>query len=160
MPAGEISTAGIVHSAFHQGKKVFIPYTYKMKRQPDGWPSSIMDMVQLESLADYQSLQPDNWGIPTPSAESIAGRHNAFGGRGKSEGDQEFKPSEEGLDIVVLPGMAFDRHLERLGHGKGYYDFFLQRYFHYTQNAKLKMPFLGNLIPAILSFASLHSFAD
>jgi 5-formyltetrahydrofolate cyclo-ligase len=143
MPTGEISTQGIVHSAFHQGKKVFVPYTYKMKKSLDNWPTSIMDMVQLESLADYQSLQPDNWGIPTPSAESIEGRPNAFGGKGKSEGDQEFPHSEEGLDIVVMPGMAFDRRLERLGHGKGYYDFFLQRYLHHAQKIKSKMPFLG-----------------
>lgn len=153
MPAGEISTAGIVHSAFHQGKKVFIPYTYRMRQERKDWPSSIMDMIELESLADYQSLQPDKWGIPTLSPEAVRNRQNAFGTLGTSESEEASAPTAEGLDIIVMPGMAFDRYLERLGHGRGYYDFFLQRYLQHTRSTKIRMPFLGKSTDLCSSFS-------
>jgi 5-formyltetrahydrofolate cyclo-ligase len=144
MPNGEISTASIVQNAFQSGKEIYIPYTYKMSRPRENWPTQIMDMVRLESGRDYASLEPDKWGIPTPTQDSISKRRNCFGGLGKSEDDQhECQITERELDVIIMPGMAFDRGLERVGHGKGYYDFFLQRYLHHTQKAKMKMPFLG-----------------
>jgi 5-formyltetrahydrofolate cyclo-ligase len=74
-----------------------------------------MDMLALSSLDDYRSLQPDSWGIPTIPNETIASRGNAL--------------TEEGtLDLIVMPGVAFDETFKRLGHGKGYYDYFLTRY--------------------------------
>ena len=72
-----------------------------------------MDMLSLSSLSDYQSLQPDAWGIPTISTDSILTRGDGM---------------KEGLDLIVMPGVAFDETFGRLGHGKGYYDYFLARY--------------------------------
>ncbi|KAF1939955.1 5-formyltetrahydrofolate cyclo-ligase [Clathrospora elynae] len=125
MPCGEISTSDIVRNALDQGKKVFIPYTYSLNAPQEGQPKSIMDMVELRSMNDFESLEPDNWGIPTPSQDSISSRANCFGGTGITHG--ETTAAEAGLDLIVMPGMAFDSNFGRLGHGKGFYDFFLAR---------------------------------
>ena len=142
MPSGEISTAMIVDNALESGKEVFVPYYYKRKSPPEDEPVSIMDMVQLHSLQDYQRCRPDKWGIPTPSGDSIAQRRNTFGSFGRSEVSPS-SGSEWGLDLVVLPGMAFDRQLGRLGHGKGFYDYFLERTAKESSRDQIKMPFLG-----------------
>ncbi|KAJ8109262.1 hypothetical protein OPT61_g7590 [Boeremia exigua] len=125
MPAGEINTSNIVRDALEQGKKVFIPYTYNPGAPIDGQPKSIMDMVELSSMKDFESLEPDKWGIPTPSKASISSRANCFGTSGITNGSAEH--ITDGLDLIVMPGMAFDADFGRLGHGKGFYDFFLAR---------------------------------
>ncbi|KAI9799493.1 MAG: hypothetical protein M1833_004015 [Piccolia ochrophora] len=129
MPRGEISTSSIVHDALQQGKHVFVPYIHTVSPQSPNEPSSIIDMLSLHSLADYKELKRDKWGIPTLSEASISDRQNCLSsdGRDLNEND-EGEREREGLDIVVMPGMAFDTNMNRLGHGKGYYDFFLQRY--------------------------------
>ncbi|KAF1832551.1 nagb/rpia/CoA transferase-like protein [Decorospora gaudefroyi] len=125
MPGGEISTRDIVRDALDQGKKVFVPYTYNLQNPKAGQPKSIMDMVALQSMEDFESLESDKWGIPTPSEDSLSSRANCFGGTGITNG--ETPATEHGLDLIVMPGMAFDSHFGRLGHGKGFYDYFLTR---------------------------------
>lgn len=125
MPGGEISTSEIVRNALDEGKKVFIPYTYTLDAPKQGQPKSIMDMVELQSMKDFESLESDKWGIPTPSKDSISSRANCFGGTGITNGETEGVSA--GLDLIVMPGMAFDSQFGRLGHGKGFYDYFLTR---------------------------------
>ena len=138
MPTGEINTSSIVHHALGQGKKVFIPYTYSLQTPKEGQPKSIMDMVELHSVQDFESLQPDKWGIPTPSKDSIASRTNCFGGEGITKG--EARDEGHGLDLIIMPGMAFDAQFGRLGHGKGFYDYFLARC-----HQESRMPFRGKI---------------
>jgi 5-formyltetrahydrofolate cyclo-ligase len=136
MPTGEVSTSGIVHDALEQGKQVFIPYTYNLIAPKEGQPKSIMDMLELQSISDFESLTPDSWGIPTPSVESISSRANALGGTGITQGAEG--TGNDGLDLIIMPGMAFDSDFGRLGHGKGFYDFFLHRC-----SRSSRMPFCG-----------------
>jgi 5-formyltetrahydrofolate cyclo-ligase len=137
MPSGEISTSSIVQDAIEHGKQVFVPYIYRAQLRGEQ-PKSIMDMLQLRSMEDYNSLRPDKWGIPSLSEDSVSTRKNALGGQGLSHGTVEAR-NEEPLDLIVMPGVCFDSNYGRLGHGKGFYDSFLTRYI----TVSPKQTFLG-----------------
>jgi 5-formyltetrahydrofolate cyclo-ligase len=129
MPSGELSTTGIVHDALRSGKQVYIPYIHTIDK------TSVMDMLALQSMTEFESLQPDKWGIPSLQVSQLEGRQNGL---------------TQGLDLIVMPGMAFDHGFRRLGHGKGYYDHFLTQYSKQTS----KMPFLGKKSPTNNPFIS------
>ena len=108
----------------------------------------VMDMLELASLRDFDDLKLDSWGIPTPSEESIKHRANCFGGCGRSADLGDECQGGEGLDIVVTPGLGFDRTCGRLGRGKGFYDRFFERC---NKEGKLgaKLPWKGLSIAAL-----------
>lgn len=123
MPNREISTTEIVLDAFRKDKKVFIPYIYTSKDDPK---SKVMDMLRLRDEVDLQGLKPDAWGIPSLSAEDVGSRENAIGGLGLSDSTLA-SPSHLAVDLIFMPGMAFDHLNHRLGHGKGFYDKYISR---------------------------------
>lgn len=133
MPSGEVQTDEIVRHALSSGKEVFVPYlhTNEETTKEDGEiaPKKIMDMVKLKGLEDYERLERDSWGIPTVTEDTVSGRERILG---ESEKDGKAQLSN-GLDLVLMPGVAFDLEgqpavIRRLGHGKGFYDYFLHRY--------------------------------
>ena len=143
MPSGEVSTRGIVEDALSKGKRVFVPYLHLSPYGGRSQSSRVMDMVSLLSERDYRALQEDKWGIPTPDESSLQNRRRVLGGATKSI-------SSDDLDMVVMPGVAFDHNRQRLGHGRGFYDFFLHRYQERLNSApgtdnieKTPMPYLG-----------------
>lgn len=147
MPSGELSTTNIVQDALKTGKEVFIPYIHLVET-PASSPkkTSIMDMLSLASREEFEQLVPDTWGIPSLQTSQIPGRRNCFGGLGVSMQSATVATNRAGLDLIVMPGMAFDYKFRRLGHGRGYYDHFLTRYSKYATEGRTetsKMPFLG-----------------
>jgi 5-formyltetrahydrofolate cyclo-ligase len=128
MPGGEIQTDAIVRHALSSGKQVFVPFLFKSHLGSPGTPSRIMDMVQLNSIADYESLEPDKWGIPSIDPVTVNRRRSVLGLVCERAMDEDST-----LDLMLLPGVAFDVDegkgaVRRLGHGKGFYDFFIHRY--------------------------------
>jgi len=128
MPGGEIQTDAIVRDALQSGKQVFVPYLHKTALEAKNSPTRVMDMVQLKGLADYESLKPDKWGIPSIDPATVNERNRILGG-----GAEDEKSDLPGLDLILMPGVAFDYdevtgHIRRLGHGKGFYDYFISRY--------------------------------
>ncbi|KAL0472199.1 hypothetical protein QR685DRAFT_521331 [Neurospora intermedia] len=127
MPTGEIQTDGIVRHALESGKEVFIPYLHKNPLASPNLPARVMDMVRLKDLHDYESLKPDRWGIPSIDPATVHERQRVFGGPDAHHSDQTL------LDLILMPGVAFDIDPEagairRLGHGKGFYDYFINRH--------------------------------
>jgi 5-formyltetrahydrofolate cyclo-ligase len=146
MPVAEVQTAAIVRDALRSGKRVFIPYFYKLNSPKPDQQASSMDMLELEGLQDYEQLQQDKWGIPTPSEESICHRANCFGGRGKAEGEVGEGEGEEGLDLIVTPGLGFDSLMGRIGRGMGFYDNFFARCQAHSRITDGKLPWTGQCL--------------
>ena len=149
MPSAEISTRTIVLHALQERIIVFVPYIYRFNKSDPGRLKSAMDMVSLQSPEDYESLQPDSWGIPTPGKETMNRRKYVLGEKEIVQCNINEKGNED-LEIIIMPGVAFDRKLSRLGHGKGFYDSFLERYHRFhtpgeSASAKTPMPFLGKV---------------
>ncbi|TQS36947.1 hypothetical protein Golomagni_02593 [Golovinomyces magnicellulatus] len=122
MATGEVQTDAIVRDAFNRGKQVFVPYIPKISlKKALTTPSPRMEMVELFSLVDYESLKQDKWGIPSIDPKSLDQRESIL------------RDSSKVLDLIIVPGVAFQidpttKFVRRLGHGKGYYDSFLQEY--------------------------------
>lgn len=133
MPSGEMQTDLIVRDALNRDKKVFVPFLYSITNS-SGKPtkSKIMDMLRLNTIQEFEGLQKDSWGIPSLAAETVDAHENALGGLGlsfDSNGSNRLSDTatEGGLDLMIVPGVAFDASMARLGHGAGFYDKFLTR---------------------------------
>ena len=147
MPKGEVMTRSIIKDAIGLGKVVYVPYiaedvtTSNSDQKAGVKKGKHMDMVSLHSLADFNRCEEhrDKWGIPTVTAGSLPNRRSVI-----DHSDAVCSPLPRkyyvhwltrpqnletiNLDLVVMPGVAFDLNCRRLGHGKGFYDEFLSRY--------------------------------
>ncbi|KYN27688.1 5-formyltetrahydrofolate cyclo-ligase, partial [Trachymyrmex cornetzi] len=99
----EIDTLPILKHILDMGKEAFVPQYH----------GKIMEMVKLRSMEDYETLPLTKWNIKQPSITE----------------NQENALETGGLDLVILPGVAFTVNGKRLGHGMGYYDKYLKRCF-------------------------------
>ncbi|KAL6299223.1 hypothetical protein BKA93DRAFT_807745 [Sparassis latifolia] len=110
MPSGEVDTSALVSGILRAGKTLFVPKT-------DATQEGKMDFLRVHSEDDLRDFPPGIWGINEPGFEYFKKRRqNAL--------DEASDP----LDLILLPGLAFDRSLSRLGYGKGYYDRYISAY--------------------------------
>jgi 5-formyltetrahydrofolate cyclo-ligase len=105
----EVRTRQALPQALASGKRIVVPYCVEGELELF-W---LEDMDELE-LGMYRILEPK---------ESL-----------RSVESKKLQP--EDLDVVMVPGVAFDRNGGRTGHGKGYYDKLLE-------HARLDTPLLA-----------------
>ncbi|KAL1586349.1 hypothetical protein WHR41_05383 [Cladosporium halotolerans] len=147
MPAAEAQTDVLVMDALSEGKKVFVPFLYTPagSSTTSGKKRKVMDLLRLRSVEEYEGLERDAWGIPSLGLEGVDERENAMGGKGltlANDFDPESGRKDGNLDLVVVPAVAFDAQMNRLGHGAGFYDAFFTRF---CQNGKRPKPYLVGL---------------
>jgi len=92
----EVRTEEMIKESIKMGKIVAVPISKVEERN-----------LIPSLLLDYGELVPGTYGILEP----------------REEGRQPVLP--EKLELIIVPGVAFDRQGNRLGFGRGFYDNFL-----------------------------------
>jgi len=100
----EINTKEIINKSLIDKKKIYVPRTEFKTR--------LMDAVEITSL---ENLIESEYGILEPSIY-----------------EPYIEPNE--LDLIVVPGVGFDRNGGRMGYGAGFYD----RYFKKISKDKMQ----------------------
>jgi 5-formyltetrahydrofolate cyclo-ligase len=114
----EFNTRPILERLFQDGKRVYLPRVESVKEHT-------MSMLETSSLADLDAFPPGRWNIPEPPRD----------------GPSRVEACEDGseLDLIVVPGLAFDKHGGRLGQGAGFYDRYLAKIQELKGNGKVKL---------------------
>lgn len=92
----ELDTSAFMQTAWQQKKKIVVPVCQPQDRS-----------LLLSQLLAFNELAPGTWGIPEPKAEFLRP-----------------VPVQQ-IDLLIIPGVAFDSQGYRLGYGGGYFDRFL-----------------------------------
>ena len=95
---GEADSTSLIERAWRERKHVCVPHV--------DWESRTMQAARITGL-DGDQFKVDRHGVRIPKAIDTA--------------------DIESIDLVVVPGLAFDEHCRRLGRGGGFYDRFLAR---------------------------------
>lgn len=103
----EVDTISMIEESLQMGKRVLVPKVDKERHR-----------LRLYEIKDLRELSPGFMGIPEPSLP-----------------DERIRDTKD-VDLVIVPGTAFDYSGNRLGYGAGYYDILLS-------GTEKKIPFVA-----------------
>ncbi len=89
----EVDTTGCMSETIRLGKRLILPAVDSRRRE-----------LKLYEVKEVSELKPGYMGIPEPVIKK---------NRQVTLGD---------IDLIIVPGVGFDRECNRLGYGGGYYD--------------------------------------
>ena len=112
----EVDTIPLIRHCLENGKRVVLP---KVDREENE--------LLLFEIKNMEELAPGCFGIPEPSV-----------GRDR-------KAEVHDMDLVIVPGVAFDERRNRLGYGKGFYDNLLKS----KRSPAIALSYEDQIVPAL-----------
>ncbi|MBQ7779621.1 MAG: 5-formyltetrahydrofolate cyclo-ligase [Clostridia bacterium] len=97
---GELNVLPLAEAAIKAGKKVAFPLC-----------DTESSTMTYHFVTDLSELKKGSYGIQEPSSELPL-----------------YTPSKGKNDLIIIPGVCFDRQGYRVGYGKGYYDRYLNSF--------------------------------
>lgn len=94
----EVDTHEFIKNSIKMGKEIVVPITIAQTKE-----------LKVSKLMNFNELEIGFYNILTPKKEFI----------------RFIDPKE--IDLIIVPGVAFDRKGYRIGYGGGYYDRFLSQ---------------------------------
>lgn len=94
----EVETRRLIEYFWEQHVEVVVPICDPKKRE-----------LNASLLYSFDELAPGNFGVLEPTKQAIR------------------LVDVDTIDLIIVPGLAFDRHGGRIGYGAGYYDRFFER---------------------------------
>lgn len=110
MPKNEIKTETALRHCVEKGKILYVPEVGKNFERAD------MELVRVFAEKSetgqlfYDTWPKNKWSIPEPPENMTR---------------EVAKPGD--IDLLVVPGLGFDREGNRIGQGKGFYDRFIEK---------------------------------
>ena len=95
----EVYTYDLIEKCIELGKRVIIPYTVK----------DTYEIIPTVLGNTKEDLKLTSYGYREPKKEKLQ------------------PVDEKDIDLTVVPGLAFDKKMNRIGFGKGYYDRYLAK---------------------------------
>mmetsp|Transcript_14062 Transcript_14062/g.28663 ORF Transcript_14062/g.28663 Transcript_14062/m.28663 type:complete len:342 (-) Transcript_14062:65-1090(-) len=115
MPSGEIQTHDAIKKIVGDGKTLYVPRVGLDFEECD------MDLIRAETDSPteddgmfYDKWPKNKWGIPEPPFSD-------------DEVSKSLIAQPGDIDVLLVPGLAFDSKGHRMGQGKGYYDRFIAK---------------------------------
>lgn len=113
----EIETQTIIEKGWEQGKRIAVPKCDSHLRK-----MTFFEIESFEQLAkgEFHFIEPN----PTKTTAVV---------------------SKENMDLLIVPGLVFDREGYRIGYGGGYYDRYLADFPHTTLSLALELQVVDNI---------------